>query len=468
LELLDLGGKPVETAQRLELLLALGEAQRRAGDGTYRQTLLDAAGLAARLGDAEHLAEAALANNRGAWTYTMGVDTEKIAVLESALTAFPAGDNPVRARLLANIGQELVFAGKGNRHLVLTEAALAMANRIDDPATRAHVLRARCVAIFSEPSFVPEWLTNSAELVGVAESLADPYLQADGGHIRFNAAFQAGLVDEADKALELAEQLVEEVGQPILRWWLAVDRAGRVLAAGRIHEAEALIARTLEIGLATGQPDARQYHASLRFQLLYESGRLAEDVTRLTEAVDRSDRPVLRAMLALALSETERCDDARAVIEPLVTVLPDIPLPVGLWFWTLVPTAFTCARLGEASLALPVHDILLRSADLITGNMLGWNGSGHQPLGMLATVLGRFATAEQHFSAAEASHVRMGAPSWLARTHLEWARMLLTRRAPGDAADARAHLPQALDLARRLGLAKVESEAVALLTDCPA
>ena len=64
LELLDVGGGTVETAQRLDLLLALGEAQRRAGDGAYRQTLLDAAGLAARLGDAERLARAALTNNR--------------------------------------------------------------------------------------------------------------------------------------------------------------------------------------------------------------------------------------------------------------------------------------------------------------------------------------------------------------------------------------------------------------------
>ena len=82
---------------------------------------------------------------------------------------------------------------------------------------------------------------------------------------------------------------------------------------------------------------------------------------------------------------------------------------------------------------------------------------------MLAGVLERFDDAEQHFSAAEATHLRIGAPIWLARTQLEWARMLMTRRALGDAERGRALLDQALESARRLGLAKVESDAVVLL-----
>jgi hypothetical protein len=57
----------------------------------------------------------------------------------------------------------------------------------------------------------------------------------------------------------------------------------------------------------------------------------------------------------------------------------------------------------------------------------------------------------------------MGARADLARTRLEWARMLLTRRQPGDADRARELLGQALLTARELGLATVERRAVELL-----
>src|SRR5207342_1465587 len=50
---------------RVGLLIALGNAQRWADSDAFRQTLLDAAALAERLGDDDALVRAALANNRG-------------------------------------------------------------------------------------------------------------------------------------------------------------------------------------------------------------------------------------------------------------------------------------------------------------------------------------------------------------------------------------------------------------------
>ena len=75
----------------------------------------------------------------------------------------------------------------------------------------------------------------------------------------------------------------------------------------------------------------------------------------------------------------------------------------------------------------------------------------------------RFDDASRHFHAAAALEERMSAPTWLARTHLEWARMLLTRNEAGDADQARDLLAQALTAARELGLATIERSALALL-----
>ena len=91
------------------------------------------------------------------------------------------------------------------------------------------------------------------------------------------------------------------------------------------------------------------------------------------------------------------------------------------------------------------------------------NPSVSHYLGMLATTLGRFEDAARHFATAAARHETIGAPTWLARTRLEWARMLLSRRQVGDVDQARELLGQALDTARDLGLANIERRAVQLL-----
>jgi hypothetical protein len=82
--------------------------------------------------------------------------------------------------------------------------------------------------------------------------------------------------------------------------------------------------------------------------------------------------------------------------------------------------------------------------------------------GLLATTLRRFDEAESRFAAA-AVHERVGAVAWLARTRLEWARMLLARSGPGDPERAREVLDQALASARTFGLANIEHRATQLL-----
>jgi Asp-tRNA(Asn)/Glu-tRNA(Gln) amidotransferase A subunit family amidase len=88
-------------------------------------------------------------------------------------------------------------------------------------------------------------------------------------------------------------------------------------------------------------------------------------------------------------------------------------------------------------------------------------------LALLATTIGDWPQAEAHFTTAAATHARIDAPIWLARTRMEYARMLLLRSQPGDTDRARELLSQALATAQDLGLTKVERDTVALLHECP-
>jgi phage terminase small subunit len=82
---------------------------------------------------------------------------------------------------------------------------------------------------------------------------------------------------------------------------------------------------------------------------------------------------------------------------------------------------------------------------------------------MLAVTTGRDADADEHFRAAAATHERIQAPTWLARTRLEWGRMLLGGSKVGDVEQARELLRHALATAREVGLTNLERQAAVLL-----
>jgi hypothetical protein len=101
---------------------------------------------------------------------------------------------------------------------------------------------------------------------------------------------------------------------------------------------------------------------------------------------------------------------------------------------------------------------------LVVSGSAGWvSGPVAFYLRLLSTTIVDWQDAEAHFTAALATHERIGAPTWLARTRLEWARMLLARAEPGDGDRAHHLLRQALATARDLGLANIEQGAVEIL-----
>src|SRR5688500_1595296 len=147
LELLEVAGGADVDPRRLRLLISLGEAQRRAGDVAHREILLRACELARQLGDADALAEAALANTRGYIASVAGaVDEDRVAALEAAVLALPSDDSAIRARLLCTLGLELSFAGAWERRVALSDEAVAMARRVGHAEALADVLMARCTS----------------------------------------------------------------------------------------------------------------------------------------------------------------------------------------------------------------------------------------------------------------------------------------------------------------------------------
>ena len=430
----------------------------------YRNTLLRAARLAQELDYPDALARAALANHRGYFSVVERIDRDRIAVLEAALDVCGRADSSLRARLLVTLAAELTFTPERDRRHRLADEAIAMARRLGEPTTLARVLTLTGHATFDHRE-LPAMLVRTAEMKSVAEDLADPALAFWAALWASLAAVVAGDVEGADRGLEQLLDLAQRLGQPFLRYNATFIAADRSCIAGRLEEAETLSRQALSIATEASFPDALRISGSQLFWIRYEQGRVEELVELLEKAASRHEAsPLTRAALALALAETGRLERAQALFDDLAAGR-FASLPTNwTWVYGTALMAELCGRLGDVDAARQLHDLLMPCRGTIVSIFNVTAGPVNHYLGVLDATLGRHPEAESHFEAAAAMDERMGAPTWLARTHLEWARMLLARRGAGDAERARELLGQALATARELGLGAVERRAVALLT----
>jgi len=133
LQLLDLKEEPDEE-QRVELLLAPGDAQRKAGEfHQAMDTFQHAAATARKLRCPEQFARAALGFEDALLPTGLpraGAGDPSVRLQEEALDRLRGEEHALRARLLAGLARALYFAGLQERTAALSEEAVRMARRI--------------------------------------------------------------------------------------------------------------------------------------------------------------------------------------------------------------------------------------------------------------------------------------------------------------------------------------------------
>lgn len=455
-----------ETARLIDLLVMLGEAQRRAGMPQHRDTLLEAARLAQSVRETDRLAQAALANNRGYCSVSWAVDYERVGVLRAALAAVGQGDLAVRARLLANLAAETLYSDSLEQTRRLSDESLDIARALDDPVIVAAVLTPRFNIIRGDPGTLKERQANAQEFVAAAELLRDPAVLELAWGWRAMTAMESADLEEANRCLGRWEKLDEEVRQPTLRWYLTYSCAAIKLFQGKVQEADQLSRDALVLGMKAGHQDARLVFGAQQFQMRLEQGRLDRldrimaQTTWDSWAVPRDQALQLkRASLAMVYRTLGRRDDARQVFDELAKNRFEDFARLPSWTYAITGCASVCAYLGDVERAAILFDLLSPHADqVVTLASLAYSGSMCHYLGMLAATLQRHAQADELFMEAARVHERMEAPGWLARTHLEWARLLEAAGKPGDLPRARDLLREAVEAASCCGVALVEQE----------
>jgi class 3 adenylate cyclase len=455
---LDLLGS-VASAARSEALIGLGESQRQAGAPGYRETLLEAAGIAAELGDADLAARATLANTRGFVSSYGGVDLGRVAALERALELDDPPQPARHARLLALLAKELAFEPERARRHALVDEALALARQESDPRTLAAALESSCYATWA-PDTLATRSGHVRELSALVAQLGDLHVEFVARLRELNLASELGDFGRADAALERAQAIAEQTRQPSQRWNAGFLAAGMTCMRGDLEAGERLAERALALGQEAGQPDAAAiYGATIVLNRMIQ-GRGAEVIALIERMVTEYPGVPWEAALGYTCCLIDRRPEgaeilARAAAQHFERLRNDQNRMTGLALY-----ADTAAQTRSVPAAATLYELIEPYADQFI-----WNGGvsfGHARTycAMLAATLGRHEHADADFAFACEFHHRHGLQAWQARSELGWAEALVER---GELARAREHASRALELSRDHGYGAFEPRAAAIV-----
>ena len=132
------------------------------------------------------------------------------------------------------------------------------------------------------------------------------------------------------------------------------------------------------------------------------------------------------------------------------------------WLSVVCIYAHVCSRLGDRDAARTLYALLEPWRDQVAVSVVAWGSVAHY-LGMLAAAFEDFDAAERHLDQAQRVHEQMSAPVWSAQTRLETGRLLAARGAPGEVAQARGLVGDALERSHELGSERIGRDARELL-----
>jgi DNA-binding CsgD family transcriptional regulator len=452
-----------DPAERIDVMLRLGDACHRAGHADAALDAFSRAGeLARSLGDPEALARAAIGFEQAAWRPAMH-DAESVDRLEEAAAALGEDDSELRALALSGLARALELRGESSHAAQARDASIAMSRRRGDRRTLGTTLATAYWARGSSTNEDVNRMLLEAREIGL--ELGDVEIESEA--LSWLAPSYVVLCDH-DAAREAIAQLfaiAKRLSQPFHHHVAEHYAAAIALCDGDLAGAELAATRSQEWGrLLTGR-DASGTFAIQMFGLRREQGRLAElaPVVRLLDAGIRESAwgPGLVALL----TELGMEDEARRELDRILDAGLGA-LRRSLWLASLVYLADACAALGDAEAAAVLYPELAAysGSNVMIGHLVACYGAMDRYLGMTAAVLGDWERSEEHFRAALALNTRLGARTWLAHTAYGYARMLLARNAGDDRSHARGQLGLALGLAKTIGLPGLERRAVELGT----
>jgi tetratricopeptide (TPR) repeat protein len=258
--------------------------------------------------------------------------------------------------------------------------------------------------------------------------------------------------------------VAEELQQPAQLWLATATQAALALSEGRLGEAEDLSERARHLGERSQGWNATATRKLQQFLLHGERGQLEGFEQEVRNFPHEFPSPLVhRCVLAYVCARLGATAEATTLVKQLVRQdLSNWHLD-SEWLFSITLLAEAGAILGDDKQAAPLYDLLLPYGSLnAVAPIEAALGSASRVLGMLATVLERFADAVSHYDDALRMNTSMGARPWAAHTEHDYACMLLARDESGDRERALELIRSALECYRNLGMDSFATEATPL------
>jgi DNA-binding SARP family transcriptional activator/tetratricopeptide (TPR) repeat protein len=462
LEVAELLGDQDPTA-RCDALLALAEAQNRAGDTAGADANFErAAAMARTTGDAERLALAALRAGPLSYMGIVGANAEQVRLLEEARSMLPDADSHLRAMVTARLGLVMVYAadspalGVRKRALELNTQSVAMARRLGDRNALGYALNARMHALWGiDPA--PERLAVGTELGEIAEDVGDDLLALHAHVWRVRELLAQGDVDAAGDERRRFVARDSGPAHPLALAYAYNVEAMMALVAGDFEEADRLGPLAMETAAEYNEM-AFSFYGALMMWTWWQRGELEGLGTAFGAIIAQapSDYPAVWAVQALAHAEAGDNEKAMATLGSLAEVgwaAVGEDQTEGI---SLATAAAACGTVGARAgdHATHIYEYLrpyAGTAVVIRAPAAACVGPADQYLGLLATAMGDFALAEVHFEAALRLARRMRSEPFVAAAEVELARVL-RQRGHGEEERVAVLLRHAEEAAVRMGL----------------
>jgi tetratricopeptide (TPR) repeat protein len=439
-------------ALRASVLVSLGEAEIRRGNGTAgKRHCREAAAIARTLGDSTLAARAALVYGR---VFAFGnVDPVLVGMLEDSLEALPEGEDAIRARLLGRLAAALQPSTNIEEPLAVARDAIRTARGLGDKKALLEVLH-DSISAMMDCTATSEVKALNLEAETLAIELEDrERLLRTHGRLFFNHLSE-GELELADARIGAYEALAKELAAPWLAFRSRFFRALRATMHGRFAEAQAFLDEALSQGTAMGDPTAPGLYRSCREGLLRASERhddmLGPESMARTERTGYRFTPVWQALHAgLAHARREEAEQANVYYG----LMPDA-FPQNMFtFFYLTEMAAAGGTDAEAERLLALVEASPDEYLALGWSYVAWDGPRARFAALLLGRLRRFDQAQAKFETAIAQLRKLDALPYLTRTEYEFGRMLAERGAPGDAEKGAALLTAARERAEALGMA---------------
>jgi DNA-binding SARP family transcriptional activator/cytochrome c-type biogenesis protein CcmH/NrfG len=459
------GSRLENNAQRCELWLALGGALTAAGSWPEaRDSYHQAADIAAASNDGARLAAAALGYG-SSWQGLPEADPVLEGLLDKALKILGPGEPSIHCQLLARLASARFNAGKEADALVLSEEALGLAPRLDDPLSESACLHVRHVVMW-EPTEAVGRLEIADAIIGLGARAGSIEREQVGRWDRIVDLLQLGRVTEAARTTSLYREVAAGAGRPFDRWWGTAFDATIAGATGRLEEAEQLSTEALTIGSTLDPEGSSLVYAVQIYALRWAQGRLAEiEPQVMALAHDRPSLPYISGGLAALYAET---GDTRAARQQIARCLgPALADLTRDWQWlaTVTLVAHAASLIGLSGEAECLYALLqpYSGTQVLFGPGLAAVGPVDRWLGHLACLGGDRQMAMSHFKDARQLTERWEVHTWEPIVSLEQS-LLLNPMGSADAQSAAASAAvTALAKADSLGLNHVSKRAKSIL-----